>query len=161
MFFRDNRTSGLQRKDRQVRSYLLRILNPNFPHLLLHFTMYKLTATAIFKSRVHFVERQYTSHGLNQSRLTYVRNKNTVKKNTSTPKYKVSMVMNQAYTFQGGTFSLAAYAKIIQLWITTMRKTQLETMFVLSWFVVNLTQTHRLLCSLAGFRQWTQKTPPP
>lgn len=64
--------------------------------------------------------------------------------------------MNQAYTFQGGTFSLTVYAKIIQLWITTMRETQLETMFV-----VNLTQTHRLLCSLAGFRQWTQKTPPP
>lgn len=66
------------------------------------------------------------------------------------------MVMNQAYTFQGGTFSLTVYAKIIQLWITTMRETQLETMFV-----VNLTQTHRLLCSLARFRQWTQKTPPP
>lgn len=40
------------------------------------------------------------------------------------------MVMNQAYTFQGGTFSLTVYAKIIQLWITTMRETQLETMFV-------------------------------
>lgn len=110
------------------------MLNPNLPHLLLHFTMYESTATAVFKSRVHFVERQYTSHGLSQPRLTYVRNKNTVKKKkkTSTPKYKVSVVTNQAYTFQGGTFSLTVYAKIIQLWITAMRKTQLETMFVLS-----------------------------
>lgn len=88
MFFRDNRTSGLQRKGRQVPSYLLRMLNPNLPHLLLHFTMYKLTATAIFKSRVHFVHEftvLYTSLGLSQSRFTYVRNKNTVKKKKNQP----------------------------------------------------------------------------
>lgn len=163
MFLKVNRTSGLWRKNFQVPSHLLFIVNPSLLHLLLHSMMYKLQQQhrsldhefTLFRNSAHHMTWS------NQASLTSeIKIQQQQQTKTSTTEYKVSTVTNQAYTFQCSTFSLIVYAKVIQLLVTAMRKTQLETMY---WAGLRLSHINSSALMISSWiqREWITKLPSP